>query len=446
MKRSIQFSGLQLLLCLFCMTAVAQQPTLEWDRLYDGGPVNSSTDDYLVAVAVDAAGNSYVTGNSYNPSQEMGPEKINTVKFAPSGEQLWAVQLGDDATATAIAIDKAGGVYVTGYSYDYSYIVTVRYNAATGEESWVQRYENEGSYYNNVAIATDDAGGVYISGAGETVRYNAATGEQTWVQFFDDPDSRRATTKAIAADNAGGVYVTGAGYSSITSSSDYITVRYDAATGQQTWRRQYNGPASRDDEAIAIALDNTGGVYVTGNSSSSNGYDYATVRYDAITGEESWARQYNGPDSREDKATAIAVDNAGGVYVTGTSLSGTTSYDYATVRYDASTGKQSWARRYDGPGSTASDFASALTADNTGGVFVTGRSYGSTGLDYATIRYEAATGKESWAQRYSSGRGATAIAVDNAGGLYVTGSRNSGGCTDSVLTLPSSVMRPPAVN
>jgi hypothetical protein len=80
------------------------------------------------------------------------------------------------------------------------------------------------------------------------------------------------------------------------------------------------------------------------------------------------------------------------VFVTGYSTRSTIGiYDYATVVYDASTGAQLWAKRYNGP-ANGSDIANDLGVSPDGsGVFVTGRSPGSTsGLDYATVAYSVA--------------------------------------------------------
>src|SRR5437773_2129585 len=86
---------------------------------------------------------------------------------------------------------------------------------------------------------------------------------------------------------------------------------------QQAWVTHYNGPGTRIDSAYAMAVDSAGSVYVTGRSySSDTGYDYATLKYDT-DGNQLWAARYNGNSTSDDVAYALAVDDAGNVYVTG---------------------------------------------------------------------------------------------------------------------------------
>jgi PQQ-like domain len=132
-------------------------------------------------------------------------------------------------------------------------------------------------------------------------------------------------------------------------------------------------------------------VFVTGMAHGwGTGYDYATVAYDAATGGQLWASRYNGPANGGDDASAVAVSPDGSrVFVTGTSDEGA---NYATVAYSAATGMQLWVRRYNGPGN---NFASSVVVSPGGGrVFVTGESSGRTGYDYATVAYGAASGRQ----------------------------------------------------
>jgi hypothetical protein len=63
-------------------------------------------------------------------------------------------------------------------------------------------------------------------------------------------------------DGSGNVYVTGYSLGSGTN-GDYATIKYDP-DGNQVWVAHYNGPASGDDQACAIAVDGSENVYVTG--------------------------------------------------------------------------------------------------------------------------------------------------------------------------------------
>jgi len=405
----------------------------EWVARYNG-PGNFY--DYGQAIAVDNSGNVYVTGYSYGIGTR---QDYATVKYAPDGTQLWVARYNGPGNSydyvQAIAVDSSGNVYVTGRSmgsatvHDYDY-ATVKYDT-NGNELWVARYNGPANSYDIAeAIAVDGSGDVYVTGRSvgsgtsyydyATVKY-APDGTQLWVARYNGPGNSSDYAYAIAMDSSCNVYVTGQSWGSGTR-YDYATVKYDT-NGKECWVKRYDGPGNWYDYAYAIAVDNSGNVYVTGYSyGSGTSYDYATVKY-APDGTQLWVARYNGPGNSYDYVHAIAMDSLGNVYVTGYSYGSGTSYDYATVKY-APDGTQLWVARYNGPGNSH-EYVHAIAMDSLGNVYVTGYSPGSgTSYDYATVKY-APDGTQLWVARYN-GPGNSydygqAIAVDSSGNVYVTG-------------------------
>jgi len=350
-----------------------------------------------------------------------------------------------DDEGTAIAVDGSGNVYVTGFTFDattdYDY-TTIKYNS-TGQRQWVARYDGTGSYIDRAtAITVDGSGNVYVTGASTsgtgsldyaTIKYNSA-GQQQWVAYYDGPGDLDDVPAAIAVDGSGNVYVTGTSYDSVTA-LDYATIKYNAA-GQPQWVRRYDGPATYDDDAAAIVVDGSGNVYVTGSSFGSGfNRDYATVKYSAA-GLQQWVARYDGPARSDDGANAIAIDGTDNVYVAGYSY-GSVGLDYATIKYNPA-GQQQWLRRYDGP-LHSDDYATAIAIDNSGLVYVTGYSYGSNyNFDYATIKYDSA-GQQQWVRRYDGAGSyddiAKGIGVDGSGNIYVTGSSYGSGFNKDYATI-----------
>ena len=99
------------------------------------------------------------------------------------------------------------------------------------------------------------------------------------------------------------------------------------------WGAFYDGPRSGLDLANAMAVSPDGSrVYVTGSShgTKTSNSDYATVAYDAASGRQVWVARYNGPGNGNDFAGGLAVSPDGArVFVTGYSFDLSTSYDYA---------------------------------------------------------------------------------------------------------------------
>jgi hypothetical protein len=381
-----------------------------WVARYNG---SGDSGDYAKAIAVDSSGNVYVTGYSAGS----GISGYATIKYSQSGQQEWVARYsgpGGGGEGYAIAVDAAGNVYVTGavaMCLNPAY-GTIKYDSA-GNQQWVANYGNGIA----TAIAVDGSGNVYVSGASggvyATIKYNPV-GEQQWVALGPSNGTPNVH-QSIAIDGFGNVYVTG-----MTGDLDYGTVKYNSA-GQQQWLATYNGPMNGWDEATGIAVDGAGNVYVTGQSEGlGSGRDYATIKYNP-SGQEQWVARYNGPGNSWDGAEAIALDGSGNVYVTGESV-GSNIFDYATIKYNSS-GQQQWVARYDGPGNSVDDIPRAIALDASNNVYVTGTSDGDYAtIKYNGVGQEEWVARYAGIKEGSND--AYAIAVDSSGNVYVTG--NSG--------------------
>jgi hypothetical protein len=196
-------------------------------------------------------------------------------------------------TARAVAVDPAGNVYVTGESFPtntYSDYATLKYSSA-GMPLWTNRYDGptSGNEYAK-AVAVDAAGNVVVTGESSgssgwedylTIKYSSA-GVPLWTNRYNGPENGLDQARAVALDASGNVYVTGQSWG-IGTSSDYATVAYSNA-GVPLWTNRYGWPGNNRDGARAVAVDASGNVYVSGSSSTSgddypHAYDFATVKY-----------------------------------------------------------------------------------------------------------------------------------------------------------------------
>lgn len=249
-----------------------------------------------------------------------------------------------------------------------------------------------------------------------------------WGTRYSNSGNNPDRAVELVRDNAGNVYVTGTSWNG--SNYDIVTVKYDPA-GAQQWTASYNGAGNGFDEARGVAVDNNGFVYACGYTQGlSSNYNYVAVKYDVTNGAQQWAATYDGPNNGFDESYDIAADASGNVYVTGSSASGTTGVDFATVKYN-SAGVQQWATRYsNNTNANNVEAAYAIAVDAGGFVYVTGMSYGNSTTDYdiATIKYNNG-GTQQWVTRYN-GPGSkldypNRLIVDGSGNVYVTGSQRA---------------------
>jgi hypothetical protein len=190
---------------------------------------------------------------------------------------------GGQDSATAVGVSPDGSkVFATGSSVgtttgnDYA---TVAYDGTTGAALWTQRYNG----YNGGGSEPDDAYALTVSPDGSTVfvtgtsyggptteydwatiAYNATTGTQLWVARYNGPATYGDSANALRVSPDGSkLYVIGVtdhGY-------DLATVAYNAGTGAQLWSKTYKTGATTTSFAAALGVSPDGStVFVTGHA------------------------------------------------------------------------------------------------------------------------------------------------------------------------------------
>ena len=261
-----------------------------WVTLYDGP--GSLGEDLGRDIAVDAAGYIYVTGESQANNTQTD---YVTIKYNSTGVAQWTQRYNspDSLTdiPTGLAIDGAGNTYVTGWSiigtsgnFD---CVTVKYDAA-GNEAWVRNYDTSLVDDRGYDVAVDNDGNILVaarqastpSNSGWVViKYNTS-GDTLWSSLYVNS----GFPKKIITDQNNNVYIGGTDPHP-ASTDDYEILKYDSA-GTFQWVLIVDGASNNADQLVDFTLDNAGNIYVTGKSfdTAIAAYVILTAKYSQVAG------------------------------------------------------------------------------------------------------------------------------------------------------------------
>ncbi len=425
---------------------------------FDAQLGNNYTTGWGSTMAVDAKGNTYLAGSFHGTVDFNAGHSRKTVsvsrnesndiflaKYDSQGILIWNRQYGGPKSdrATTLKLASNGDIFLAGIFEDVAQFGTAKEPLRLTSNGKVDAF-----------IARIDA-----------------TGKMLWTGSVGGRDDD--SIDAIVAGNDGEVYITGGFHGTINlntahsrqavltstnGSNDVFLAKYDPQ-GVLAWRRQYGGP--RSDGVTALKLASNGDVVLSGlfeNTAqlgtvgqplmlTSNGKQDAFIARVDATGKTLWANSVGG--RFDDYITAIATENNGEVYATGSFhgiikfntdnsehaelASKTNANDVFLSKYD-SQGVLTWRRQYGGGGT---DSATALKAAPNGDVFLAGvfektAQFGtvkqpstltSNGAQDAFIARIDATGKTLWAGSVGgeSDDNVSAIVAGNDGDVYVTG-------------------------
>lgn len=327
------------------------------------------------AVAVDSAGNAYITGYTYGTIDgiNQGEADLFLIKYDSNGNLAWRAQLGTVANEAAggVALDSLGNVYVAGYT----------------EGAFPGHTQNGGF---DIFIAKFDS-----------------DGQVGWLNQFGTVDDDLAL--ALRSDGNDNFYLAGASEGNLSGSGkqggfDAVLMKINTL-GNILWTTQFGTPF--EDQALSVALDANSNIYLAGHTLGDFTDPTASANADAFlakvnsAGTLQWTKPVGGSGS--DRAYGVATDSNGGIYLTGfatgavpgnTAIGGS---DLLLGKFSAN-GDRVWTTQL---GTGGDDVAFGVATDRDGNVFIGGSTQGSLdenlnagSLDGFVIKYNSSGEKQ----------------------------------------------------
>jgi hypothetical protein len=350
------------------------------------GGVNLTQNEAGLAVAVDAAGSAYLTGQAgssdfpttsgaYQTSLS-GTSDAFVTKFAPAGNALvFSTLLGGSSTESGRAIGVAAddSVFVAGQtaSTNFPTASPAQSSNGGGNDGFVTKLKPDGSglVFSTYAggSGTDDLRGLAVDTSGRVV--------------------------VVGTTASTGLGTSGAYQTSLSGTQDILVRRYTAA-GALDWSSYLGG--SGTEWGNAVGLDSSGHVYVAGFTQSSGlatsgayqtalsgGQDALVAQLSADGSTLGWLSYLGGGNTEE--ATGLGVDLSANVYVAGLTNSqspsgfptsnavqssyGGSTHDAFITAFNAGGASVAWSTYLGGNGD---DTAAGLALDLDNNVYVTG--------------------------------------------------------------------------
>jgi len=412
-----------------------------------------------------------------------GSNDIFLAKYDSLGNYVWAVSFGGSEydAGFAIAVDANGNSYITGQfrnTVDFDASSATEALTSSGQsDAFLAKYDTDGnlawahkmggaSFDGGQDLALDGSGNVYVCGDfqnsgtfdpadmtdvlftegqsdGFFAKYNS-NGQYQWAKNIGGSDFD-AANRIVAADN-GDVYVAGGfigtadmngsdiGTNEITSAGfgDVFLVKYNHA-GVFIWAKKIGGLAG--ESVTALDFDQNGNVYVGGdffgnirfNSSNNDSLtslgnnDVFFTKYNT-SGDFIWAKSFGGTQADDLSGLSIGIDNR--IYISGyfrgtidlnaspthSPFTSAGEIDIFLAAYDDS-GNHIWSQTI---GGTSDDYCEGLITDENGRIYITGYYAGIADFDASsnTTHLTSAGFADVFIARYATPQ--QAVGIENA--------------------------------
>lgn len=377
-------------------------------EMLEGAPVSYQTcSDPLAADARMNVRSSFILDNNEVRFSVAPSDPAATLVIDPTLQ--WSTYYGgaNFEFGHAVTSDAVGNVIAVGYTFSTNFPVsagTLQSTNAGSQDAFIVKFDPAGTrlwatYYGGIVndpahgVAVDGTGNIYVGGFTESVNFPVTPGAYQ-------------TVKGNVGDG---------------------WLLKLTPTGTRLWAT-YVG-ANNDDVIYALTCDPAGDVYVTGTTSSTNfpvsgsvvqptfgGYTDAFVMRFTPAGVPTWSTYFGG--ANEESGEGIALDPAGNVVFTGTTLSynlplspspsqgALAGSNDAYVAKLTSSGGAMWSTYF---GGSSYDAARAVAVDNAGAVTITGLTHSNdlpttinalrpfpAGNEDAFVAHYSATGARIW--------------------------------------------------
>lgn len=349
------------------------------------------------SIAVDGAGNAYVTGttkspnfptvNAYQATFGGGSQDAFVAKLSPAGNALlYSTYLGGGLSdiGIGIAVDNTGKAYVAGKTESTNFPIMNAYQATLGGNS--------------------DAFVVKFNGAGNALVYS------TYLGGFGADEGN-----GIAVDSAGNAFVAGNTFSpnfpinnpyqsTYGGGWDAFVTKLNPAGNALVYSTYLGGSSHEYGTGNLIAVDGAGSAYVTGTTSSTNfpvmnayqgtlsaSANAFVTKFNAAGNAIVYSTYLGGSSGTNTNATGIAVDNAGSAYITGFTSTNFPTVNPVQATYGGGTG-DAFVTKFNAAGNallfstylggSGVDSSWGIAVDSTGSAYITGNT---TSTNFPTV-------------------------------------------------------------